>query len=285
MKPTLCAAAASCLPFLGGCVFWDIRDEVRNTNSRLGVVESRLNSTNEALDTTNTKLESVTGQLKQVDHSLDRLDITNTSLGNVDERLVLLKSLDASLARVDTSLTTAQGSLSRLDSHLASLRKTIGRIDGMIPFLDLGTSGDPEPVAGDAPPAADPSVTPVPADGAAPAAEAAPRSTPRRDAILGVWISQYPDRSTVLVVQEGGRFVRQRAGQAGARPTVEAGTWKREGTRLQLVPDPPAAPPNPPAPVAAPAPVPSTSWDVMTQTVKTMALRAEAEGIMVFTKP
>lgn len=251
---------------LGGCVFWDIRDEVRNTNSRLDGVEGKLTSTNEALDTTNEKLVGVTDQLKQVDHSLDRLDLTNSSLSGVQERLMLLRSLDASLAKVDV--------------HLASLRKTIGRIDGMIPFLDLGTAEEPAGAAGEEPEA---KAEAKPEGQAVAAKDGAGKDTgpARRDALLGVWVSQYPDRSTVIVLMEGGKFLRQR-GASGRGPEVETGTWTREGKTIELTGEPKQ---GVSADGKATTVTARAKWDIVSQSVKSMAVRGAEDGIIVLAKP
>src|SRR5262245_13841783 len=84
-----------------GCVAWEIRDEMRNANTKLTDVHSSLGATNDRLD--------------KVDNGLGRIDATNTSLDTLHQQLALLTSIKESLARLDT--------------HLASLRKTIGRID------------------------------------------------------------------------------------------------------------------------------------------------------------
>jgi len=263
----MCAVLSVLVITSGGCVFWDIRDEVRNTNSRLDAVDAQLAATNDGLDATNAKLEGVNTQLKKVDTSLERLDATNLSLANMEDRLTLLRSLVTSLSSVDV--------------HLASLRKTIGRIDGMIPFLDLGTEGDPEPTpaaeVAEATPPTDPA---APKSGEAPAPkEAAPS---RRDGLLGVWVSQYPDRATVIVLQDGGRYVRQRAAQPPNTPFVESGTWKRDGKRLELVSDARDAT-GPDAKKATPST--THSWEIVSQTVKSLALRSEADGMIVLAKP
>ncbi len=273
MRTILLTILAACLLPLGGCVFWDIRDGVTKANARLDTVDAQLAATNTGLEGTNSKLEGTNAkleevytQLKQVDVSLARLDATNRSLTNVEDRLMLLRSLDASLARVDV--------------HLASLRKTISRIDGMIPFLDLGTEGEPEPTVPVA--AAAPTAEPAaPADAGAPTTkDAAPA---RRDALLGVWVSQYPDRSTVIVLQEGGRYVRQRAAQgANAVPTVESGTWKRDAKRLELTGDPREVV-RPDGTKAAQST--TLSWEIVNQGVKTLALRGETDGMIVLAKP
>lgn len=267
--PLLLAAAV--LP-LSGCVVWDIRDEMRGTNTRLDRVEQGLATTNteltkvqdglKRLDTTNTLIDGV-------EKGLVRIDDTNSSLSGVQEQLGLLRSMDKSMTH--------------LDAHLASLRTTLGRIDGMIPFLDLGTS-DPAADAGATPADAPSGLSHDPAPDAKPAADTKPapadQAPPRRDALLGTWISHYPDRSTALVLLDAGRYARQ----IGDRSSVETGTWTREGKRLRLTPDAPAAPPpsaTSPAP-AAPAP---SEYEIIGQTARSITLRVAGGGLLVLTKP
>ncbi len=295
----LCIAAA----FSGGCVFWDIRDEVRNTNARLDKVESRLEGTNAALDQTNAELKTVQEGLERLDRTneliggvetgLTRLDSTNSALSTMEERLVLLRSIEESLGR--------------LDVHMASLRKTIGRIDGMIPFLDLGSD---EPV--DAVETADASERPVePASGAVGAQEvgqkpgdqaqtgeagakeptkAAPSRPARRDALLGAWVSEFPDRTVALVILDEGRFVRQSPEAAGvSEPAARtiSGTWKRDGTSLELMPEAlaPAAPaPGQPAQGRPAAPT-VERYEIVAQTTRSLTLRTAAGTLLILGKP
>jgi pyruvate/2-oxoglutarate dehydrogenase complex dihydrolipoamide acyltransferase (E2) component len=265
--------AAAALP-LSGCVVWDIRDEMRGTNTRLDRVEQGLATTNaeltkvqdglKRLDTTNTLIDGV-------EKGLVRIDDTNSSLSGVKEQLGLLRSMDKSMTH--------------LDAHLSSLRTTLGRIDGMIPFLDLGTS-DPAADAGanaptdanaEAPADAKPAAS-APASGQAPA---------RRDGLLGTWISQYPDRTTVLILLDAGRYARQ----AGDRATVETGTWTRDGKRLRLTPDaqvtpstqPPATPGSPTQ--AAPTTPAPAEFEILGQTARSITVRSAGGGILVFVKP
>lgn len=273
---------AGLTPVLGGCVFWEIRDGVRDTNARLDTVDASLGNTNQRLDSTNAELtqlraqlaalETTNAELENVQSDLGRLDTTNTSLSAMEARLEQLNAIQRSLAS--------------LDVHLASLRKTLGRIDGMIPFLDLGTDSEVEPAAGDAAPSAEVAAAPE----VAPAPETA---RPTRDASLGVWLRQYPDRRVALVFLEGNRYILQRQSDGEAR--VETGTWARAGKSMTLTPDAPSPAPaaavSTPAggaataPVAAPPPPGPMAFEIASQTTRSLTLRRDGEGLWVFSRP
>ncbi len=186
--------------FLPGCVVWDIRNELRQTNAHVAAVQEKLGATND--------------KLSGVD---DRLTGTNHSLTAVEEQLNLLRSMNQSMGR--------------LDEHLASLRKTIGAIDSMIPFMDLGGGPLPEePVA-----SADGT-----ADAAQPGAAATPGSTTppsaKRDVLHGLWVSVYPNGSRALVILPNATFVASTLDPKGDSkpPKVERGSWKRTDAGLML---------------------------------------------------
>jgi len=267
----------------GGCIFWDIRDEVRNTNSRLGEVESSLAGTNASLGQTNDELKVVQSGLERLDRTneliggveqgLHRLDSTNESLVDMHERLALLRSIEQSLMRLDT--------------HLAALRQTIGRIDGMIPFLDLG--GDEPIESGGAPVAAGDHDVPIdaPATSAGAATAAAPAgATPapaRRDALLGAWVSRFPNQSLALVLLDEGRFVRHEnisPSVPGLPTNIIAGTWKRHGAAFELteVPASAAAPAQP----ARPA---TERFEIIAQTTRALTLRSPDGALLILAKP
>jgi hypothetical protein len=198
-----------------GCVVWEIRDEMRATNAQMGEVSKTLEKTNQRID--------------EVDQGLARIDTTNGSLTDLEERLKLLQSIDKSLGRLDT--------------HLASLRKTIGKIDSAIPFLGLGGDeavAEPEAAVADAAPVA---------EAAAPVAEAAKGKA--HDPMMGTWLERYPQSATALVLMEG-RYIQatQGATQGTAQGTgggaiVQRGTWKKDGAECSFTPD---SPPNAPKP-------------------------------------
>jgi hypothetical protein len=288
-RPLLLALALIATLPLSGCVFWQIRDGVRDTNGRLDTVDQSLGNTNARLDQVNSELKALQGDLK-------RLDTTNAELLNVQGDLGRLDATNASLSNVQARLDTLQSinqSLGKMDVHLSSLRKTIGRIDGMIPFLDLGTD---EPVADPAPTAeapADAAVAVAPADAAAavPADGSAPAATPTspaaskpagpKDALLGPWIRQFPDRTVALVFQDAGRYLMQTS-PPGQPRTSESGTWKREGKAITLTSDPVQVK----LPDGKTEPRTTTrKLDILTQTTKSLTLNGPEDGLLVFTKP
>ncbi|MBL8747264.1 MAG: hypothetical protein JNK58_13025 [Phycisphaerae bacterium] len=252
---------------MGGCVFREIRDEIRTSNAQLRGVEGELTSTNAAIGRTNEVL-------KDVETGLGRLDATNVSLSDMQERLSLLRSIEESLRRMDV--------------HLASLRKTISQIDSMIPFVDLGGDVVETPVE------TAPAAAVVQAEGEVDAATSASSppataSTPKRDALIGAWVSEYPDRSTALVMLEDGRYIRQVTAGAGGGTPTEAGAWKREGVWLKMTPTPSAAEPSGAkaagAKPAAPAVPMEYSLEIITRSVKSMTLRAADGRLAVYSKP
>jgi hypothetical protein len=290
--------------FSGGCVFWDIRDEVRasnahiervqeglsatqgaidQTNASIGQTNAAIDQTNAAIDQTHAAIDQANAKLRDVEGGLARLDTTNSSLKEVDERLAILRSIQDSLAHVDV--------------HLASLRKTIGRIDHMIPFLDLGSDeapAEPAPVAA-APAPPEGAAAPEPGEAAA-GAPSKDDAAAKRDAIIGSWVSQYPDRATALVVLEDGHYIWQIA-QAGGGWTTESGTWKRDGKQLRLTGDPsgpdssggpgraaPAAAPRGNAPAPPPPPAERT-FEIISRSARALTLRASDGRLMIFTKP
>ena len=91
-------------PFMSGCVAWEIRDEMRlatvqleDVKCSLEKVQGELGDVKTRLDTTNDRLTSVETGLQRLDSTNAALDIANSSLGTVYERLTLLRSIDTSL--------------------------------------------------------------------------------------------------------------------------------------------------------------------------------------------
>lgn len=259
---TRIALILAALPFLGGCVVWEIRDGIRESNTQIVSVKS-------TLDNVNARLDSVNERLDKVDKGLDRLDATNLSLTDVQDRLALLRSIETSLGHVD--------------GHLASLRKTIGTIDSAIPFLDLG--GDApieEPAVAAAP--AEPGAEQV-AAADAPAGEAAkqptatePTAPAKRDALIGTWISAYPDESRALVLQQGNTFVYIEGATAKTPSRRSAGRWAREKNTLTLdgIQPPPQGKTQPPPQVQ--------TWQILSLTARSVTIEGP-DGLIVFAKP
>jgi uncharacterized protein YoxC len=304
MKLTAVVVMLVSLASLPGCVFWQIRDGVTASNAKLDEVDAHLQSVNTALDATNVELKSVQSGLERLDRTnkliadvevgLGRIDQTNTSLGGVDERLKTLRSIDASLGK--------------LDVHLASVRKTIGAIDSMIPFMDLGSAPVEEPAPAAAPAAAVPAEGATTEGAAAPAAEGAAGAAPtaaagaagtgagaaapaaaagavpagRRDALLGTYLMQYPGTKSVLVLMEGGRFVSEDS-NGGATKLTSAGTWVREGKKLTMQGDAfELKAPDGTKRMQTPAPIVA---EIVNQSTRSLTLRVEGQGIVVYSKP
>lgn len=265
----LIVIAALSLPWLGGCVVWEIRDGIRESNTQLVEVKSTLDTVNERLDNVNSRLD-------KVDVGLGRLDDTNLSLTDMKERLILLRSVEESLRHVD--------------AHLASLRKTIGAIDSAIPFLDLG--GDApveEPVATTTPAAPDAGAEQIAAPGTtapeAPAGDAAkqtavaePAAPAKRDALIGTWISAYPDNSRALVLQQGNTFVMVDAANAKSPARRSTGRWAREKNTLTL--DGVQPPPQGKTPVQPQV----QTWQILSLTARSVTIEGP-DGVVVFAKP
>lgn len=321
-----------CLFALPGCIVREIRDEMRSANAQLACVQDQLGAVSKELTDVNAGLGEANDRLDKVDQGLTRLDRTNALIDNVEQGLVRIDRTNASLTDLDKQLEqlrSIESSLSRLDQHLTAVRKTMASLDGMIPFLDLDTG----PVT-DAPPmlpepARKTEGEPVaagtaPGEGnaaaqATPAGEAADPATAgraARDPLLGIWMSQYPDKGHVLILQSGGRYIRSDLDKNSGH-TLQRGTFAREPggegairfTPEAAAPTPGMSPPmgnNPrgsqgragavskeeagvkvgvaPAPVGAPTPAPSYSLQVVSQGARSLALRRDGV-VYVYSRP
>lgn len=197
--------------FLPGCVVWDIRDEMRRTNAQVGAVQESLTATNQRLDGVDTRLTGTN----------ERLQGTNTSLTTVEEQLQLLREINSSMGK--------------LDVHLASLRKTIGAINNMMPFLDLGDAPVEEAAAAE--PGAEPTQTAAPAEATAVTQPAETTPAPKREVLLGLWVSAYPDSSRALIIMPDGKYLHSKPDSKGKSTQTERGTWKKGEKSLTLQPD------------------------------------------------
>ncbi|QQS08069.1 MAG: hypothetical protein IPK69_08635 [Phycisphaerales bacterium] len=130
------AGVVGCAVLQGGCVVWDIRNDLRGVNGRLEHVESQL----AALDKTNQQLDELKGQMESLKVQLVALQTS----------LQVMPSMDATLVK--------------LDGHLAGLRGTIESIDKTIPFLSLSPKEEekPEGAAGEHGAPTDDSMPPSP---------------------------------------------------------------------------------------------------------------------------
>ena len=103
-----------------------IRDEVRNTNTRLDQTNVRLDQTLERLDrlTTdmNTQFERVDARLEGIDGRLGGID---GRLGGIDGRL---EGIDGRLGGIDGRLDRIDG---RLETHGKAIVKLIGQVESL----------------------------------------------------------------------------------------------------------------------------------------------------------
>jgi len=266
---SLVLALLCCLQ--SGCVIWDIRDEMRSVGasmgdvkSQLATVQTQLDSVKTTLDTANASLGDVSVQLVAVNGGLSRIDTSNVALTGLQTQLLILEQINTSMKG--------------LDAHMVSLRKSLGGLNSLIPFIDIG--GDALPPAGSTPSAS--ASASVSNDGAAPAggpalggaetavastavagtvaASSAPGQGLPPAALHGPWLSQFPDRRSVLVLKPDGSFTRAmlRSTDPNAGAEITSGTWKRDGSKLTLAwaIDVPALAPaqaaQPPKPAASP---------------------------------
>lgn len=223
---------------LPGCIVQDIRDEMRAANGQLLCVQEGLDKANTGLKDANAALAQTNERLDKVDQGLTRLDRTNALIDNVEHGLGRIDRTNASLTDLEKQLLllrSIETSLARLDQHLTAVRKTMASLDGIVPFLDLDTGPvtDAPGVATNAnPPDAGAGATDGGAPSAAPAGSEASADTngaarAARDPLLGIWISQFPEKDHVLILQTGGRYIRSMMDKA-AGPDVSYGTFVKE---------------------------------------------------------
>ncbi len=263
---------------MGGCIVWEIRDEMRKTNANLVDVQQRLtklDTTNSSLERTNAGLEQTNVLIDNVERGLGRIDSTNSSLSGLEQQLALLKSIDKSL--------------NHLDSHLASLRKTINKLDGVIPFLDLGGDApvEPEPSAAPAEPAVAAGEVDAPVANDAKAAPAA-----KREPMAGTWLTQYPSRENALVILQDGRYFwatrTQTAATAGGSTsiTIEKGTWTRKETEIAFQAEPVVVPADPKKPDSKPSSKPGRAWMLHVVALTAKSATVEIDGnLTVLSRP
>lgn len=97
-------AAAACAASMSGCVAWDIRDELRQTNQHLETSNQRLASIKGALDEANSELGDVKASLST----------TNESMADIQKRLAVLDSIERSLTSLDDSLKTVKSLIEKI---------------------------------------------------------------------------------------------------------------------------------------------------------------------------
>jgi len=294
----LCSVFAGAL-FLPGCIVQDIRDEMRSANGQLLCVQEGLDRANVGLKDANAALAQTNDRLDKVDQGLTRLDRTNSLIDNVEQGLGRIDRTNASLTDLEKQLALLQSietSLGRLDQHLTAVRKTMASLDGLVPFLDLDTG----PVT-DAP-AVSVAAGASGGEAGAPGAAAAtvnegpdPIATARsaRDPLLGIWVSQFPEKDHVLILQPGGQYIRSSVDKAGGFSVSRGAFVKERGGQLTLrftpEPGPPptvaATPKTKDSPVGkegmSPAPVAAAPYvmQVVSQAQRSLAL--ERDGVVV----
>lgn len=246
--PLLLLAAIA--PFMQGCVFWQIRDQVQSANTKLVTVDDQLQSTNRQLVSVDDQLQNVNRQLVAVD---DQLQTANRQLGSVEGGLTRIDTANSSLSILERQLTTLDSmnkSMVRLDEHLAGLRKSLNALDSIVPFIDLGSGPVSEaPAPAEAAPAAAPGAQPS----ATPETSAqTPDQTARPDPFAGTWVGEHPTREAAIVILTDGRYFYaappDRA--TGAAVPVQRGRWTRTEGTYTFTPDAPAAAANAPAAAA-----------------------------------
>lgn len=121
-----------------GCVFQEIRDEIKTTNENLSVVQLQLKqveATNEKLDRLYTLMQGLDQRMVAIDEQLRatqaKLDATQGKLDTTVERLGVTNDALGPLPPIDVSLKD-------IDAHLASLRVSIAKINDTLPFFDIG---------------------------------------------------------------------------------------------------------------------------------------------------
>lgn len=220
--PLLLLAATS----LPGCIAWEIRDELRTVNQRMGEVDALLIDTREDVRATEAEIvrtnalvaevyaamAQTNSHLAQTNQELDRV---YAALETVDRRLVavtdsvtttnpLLTSTNSELERLRV-LTDVNQQLDRTNTALKPLAGTMAALTDTMSFFGGGSdepvTDDPEPGPGDRQTAGAPPTDSTPASDSAPAADttrtppaSAPGEAPARrtDPITGTWILAYP---------------------------------------------------------------------------------------------
>jgi hypothetical protein len=302
---------------LPGCIVQDIRQQLTTANTQLYAANVAIGDTSRRLDDTKVLLEAANARLDAANTRLDatnaRVDAANARIDDtitrLDQTQPRLDAANARLTGLEPHLSSLAPSLRSVDVHLASLRGSLAAIDELLPFGGLGLGSGPSPtVAAAAPQTGAPGDAGASAgDGAAPAAPGgAPTGVPstpavpaRRDPLLGVWISVYPDDRVALLLAADGRYAQstiepsdERAsanpdGQVAAvrtsAPAIERGTWSRAEAMLMFTPTSTPAAADPKAASQASATVPR-SFRVAASSFQSLVLETD-EGLRVFARP
>jgi hypothetical protein len=316
------ASGLAVLSGLGGCVAFEIRDSVRETNARLCELTPALGHTLHAIEDTRVEVERTRGLLLEVQADIrdvrGEVALVRSSLDRTDGSLTAVGS---TLGETNPKLNRVDGGLDRLavlDRLAASLEKTNKALEplasaaGLIGTLETGLGM----VMGEGTHAAAPTSEPAASDSnanapAAPLPNApvsqspAPPPPARPDPLLGTWVLVYPAPSPpaaassrpdaaaappasgpeardVLILRPDNTYL----SAAGGTPP-QTGTWTRVGRTLTLT-LPPPAPPTPPAPpapaVPAASPPPGAEYELLTLTTRTLTIRS-GDTVRVYARP
>lgn len=166
MKPILrpLVALLAC-PFLfgGGCIAWEIRDQMRAANSHIARTEWRLEDVTRDIEETSTRLAQVQATLTQTEATLagthatlaqvsGQLTAVHASLQKTDDHLVAVGAL---IETTHPKLTTLDGDLDRMmilgdvntslknvDLALKPLSKSMGMLSSAASFFGGGDNQD-----------------------------------------------------------------------------------------------------------------------------------------------
>lgn len=301
------AALACAAALLPGCVAFEIRDSVRETNARLCELTPALGQTIHSIEDTRAEVErtrvllqgvqadvrDVREQVALVRASLDRTDGNLAAVGStLGETNPKLNRVDGGLDRLSV-LNRLNESLERTNKALEPLASAAGLLGTLETGIGLVT-GDTAPPAPPTPAPSDPAA-PSTSNAAAPAASPpqpapAPATTAKpADPLVGTWLqvyppaavhdSQAPEARDVLILRPDGTYL---SAATGTRP--QSGTWSRigAGRTLSLALDTASVTPNTPNTPAAPPP--AATYDLLTLTARTMTLRT-GDAVRVYTRP
>lgn len=259
--PIVLAAAAA--PWLSGCIAWEIRDGIRETNQHLSDVKPTLVHTLNSVDQTNREIDATQAQLTEVQAAIAatnaQISAMHALLGETKAQLVTvegtlvqtnpkLNDLDGGLTRMKI-LDEVHASLKQVNAALGPLSSAMGSLGGTMSFLGMGGDSSPDLLAHEQPAPAPDAEPAEPSAAAAPAAGATSEDASKRpDPLLGTWVLVYPPpapapggapaaathgASRITVFTADGRFI---VADDGRPP--QGGIWKREGRTLTMTLDP-----------------------------------------------
>jgi chromosome segregation ATPase len=114
-----------------GCVVYEMRDQLHETNRQLLEMQQALVRTEQEIEVVSGKLETTNDLLLTV---RDRLGVTNELLSASNEQVVVLQG---QLGQTNQRyLESMEAMIRRLDEHLVSLRQTVADVTRLLPFVD-----------------------------------------------------------------------------------------------------------------------------------------------------